>query len=178
MHAGVAVGTEFCNAESLPMTDPSLWTFHISTATETKKPMTTVHTKDAHTTQPVTTVDVETSKLVTTVTDTGVRVSASCSSARNNLIIITTICTLLAFIIGTVCGLIAHRSASVLLRKWKADRHNVSVLNSGWTVHNEKGILPSTDESCVIYDEITPHYSNSPEIKQKENVAYEYVTAH
>ena len=26
---GVAVGTEFCHAESLPITDPTLWTFTI-----------------------------------------------------------------------------------------------------------------------------------------------------
>ena len=80
-------------------------------------------------------------------------------SLSNNSIIITTVCTVLAFIFGVICGLIAYCFVSVLWVERKAKQK----------------------ESSAVYDEVTPHHTYcKPEISNvqmelNENVAYRQV---
>ena len=66
---GVAVGTDFCYAESLPMTDPTLWTFVIAELTDTySTDFTTIDYTTVQTTEFVATKHTETlvNELMTT----------------------------------------------------------------------------------------------------------------
>ena len=74
-------------------------------------------------------------------------------SMSNNSIVITTVCTVLAFIFGVICGLIAYCFVSVLWGKRKAKQK----------------------ESNVVYDEVTPHCKpviSNVQMELNENVAY------
>ena len=79
-------------------------------------------------------------------------------------IIIITVCTLLAFILGVICGLIAYRYISALLKK-KADHvqesaASVNTEKSGKRLHYKKSVTNNVETSAaVVYDEII-HYSN------------------
>ena len=112
---GVAVGIEFCHAESLPVTDPTLWTFMI------------VESADPH--------------------------------MQYNSIIITTVCTVLAFILGIICGVIVYCSCHSALKNRENEQHN--------------------REENTIYDEIIDHHSgqrrDTPTVSMMEfnrNIAY------
>ena len=64
--AGIAIGTEFCHAESLPMTDPTLWTFMMAELTDTyTTDFVTVNYATTPTTDFVTTENTETLELIT-----------------------------------------------------------------------------------------------------------------
>ena len=109
---GVAVGTEFCHAESLPIMDPTLWTFTI--------------------------------------------VEHNIMDPQYNSIIITTSCTVLAFILGTTCGLVIG-CCCYLKRKRKEEQR----------------------ETSAIYDEVMDHHSSQArmphsqmELTTNRNVAY------
>ena len=100
------------------------------------------------------------------------------TGTKKESVIITTVRTLLAFILGTVCGLIAYHCASALLKR-KADheqqsRASLNTERSGKRVHYKRGA--TNREPSAIYDEVIPHYSKPGmpyvQMELNENVAY------
>ena len=99
--------------------------------------------------------------------------------------IITAVCTIFAFILGVVCGLIAyHCAASLVKRKAAASQGSkqqstaaasLSTDKSGNVkrVHYKKSVKA---DPSIIYDEVIPHYSrpgmHNVQVKVSENVAY------
>ena len=100
------------------------------------------------------------------------------AGTKKESIIITTVCTLLAFILGTICGLTAYHGVSALLKR-KADHEQQSTASlntdkSGKRVHYKSNA--TNREPSAVYDEVTPHYSKpgmpSMQMELNENVAY------
>jgi hypothetical protein len=142
VYAGIAVGTDlFCRTESLPLTDPTLWTFVFAEQRDTLG-----------------------------------------QSDKEEGILITTVCTILAFVLGVISGLIAYRCVSTLPKR-KADHERQSAVplnieQSGnlRRVHYKKTESNIKVEAGDVYDEATPHYSKPAmpgvQMKLNENVAY------
>ena len=148
---GVAVGTEFCHAESPPLTDTTLWTFttakHIDTYTTDfiTVEYTTMHTTDTEMTEhtdPVTTEHTEmlefgipeytvTSGQMSTTAPLNVNTEPKIEKSEVTSVvclansIVITVCTLLSltFLFGVICGLIAEHCISGLLKR-KAKRQS------------------------------------------------------
>ena len=101
--------------------------------------------------------------------------------ARKESIIITTVCTLLAFIFGIICGLIGYHCVSSLLnkRKLKANHEQQStaaLLNIDKRVKRVHYKKSAKREASDVYDNVTPHYCEpgilNMQMKLNENVAY------
>ena len=101
---------------------------------------------------------------------------------QENNILITTVCTILAFIVGVISGLIAYHCVSVLLKR-KADheRQSAASLNIEQSgnlkrIHYEKSNLNVEAEANDDYDEVVPQSSipGMPDVQMSlnENVAY------
>ena len=100
-------------------------------------------------------------------------------------IIITTVCTLLAFVTGVICGLITYHCASVLLKKKAANHEQQSTasLNVKKSV-DEKRVhycdkksatnIKADPEANVVYDEVSQPQPGTPNVQMKlnQNVAY------
>ena len=103
---------------------------------------------------------------------------------EKNILITGTLCTILAFIVGVISGLIAYHCVSVLLkrpRKADHERQSVASLNieqSGnlQKTHYENSNVNIEAEASDIYDEIVPRGSipgtSDMEMSLEENVAY------
>ena len=129
-YSGVDVGNEFCNryAETSPVPPDPVIDHTLWTLT------TAVHN-------------------VTLGSGTGTQEDSI--SDNNYSVIITTVCTVLAFILGIICGLIAYHFVSVLWGKRKGKQK----------------------KSNAIYDEVTPHHNfkcgeSNVQMELSENVAY------
>ena len=94
-------------------------------------------------------------------------------------IIITIVCTTLAFIFGIICGLITDCCVCVLVKR-KAEQQGTVSLQiennyhlSGKGAHYEMG---ANDEASAVYDEVTPHYYktgiSNMHMELSENAAY------
>jgi hypothetical protein len=107
-------------------------------------------------------------------------------SDKEEGILITTVCTILAFILGVISGLIAYRCVSALPKR-KADHKRQSAVppnieQSGnlrrSRVHYKKSENNSKAEAIAsdAYDEVASHYSKpgmpGVQMKLNENVAY------
>lgn len=93
-------------------------------------------------------------------------------------IMITTVCTLLAFILGITCGLIAYRCISVLLKRQQSTslRHQIEEFQSNKKAHTSSKGTSIDSEANTVYDEVTHHYCKTGipnvQLELKENVAY------
>ena len=176
--AGVAVGIEFCHAESPPLTDPTVWTFmtaeHIDTYTTdfTTVEYTTMHTTDIETTEHTETLEFEIPEYTDTngqISTTAPNVNTECKTEKSEVTsavclansIIITVCTLLSltFLFGVICGLIAERCICALLKRKAKQQSKVSLKQiserSDHTDHYEMD-ESGAETSADIYDEITP----------------------
>ena len=98
-------------------------------------------------------------------------------------VIIITVCTLLAFITGVICGLIAYHCSSVLLKKKAAnlEQQSTTSLNVEKSVdekrvHYKKSTTntKADPEANVVYDEVSQPQPGAPNVQMKlnQNVAY------
>ena len=102
-------------------------------------------------------------------------------TGTNENILITTVCTVLAFIVGVISGLIANRCISALLkRKANLEPQSVASLNIEQSgnlkkIHYKKSMNVEAEASDV-YDEVAPRGSRprTPDVQLKlsDNVAY------
>ena len=104
---------------------------------------------------------------------------------ESNIILITTVCTVLAFIVGVISGLIAYHCVSVLLKR-KADHEqqsaaSLNIEQSGnlQRIHYENSNVNIETEATDDYDEIVPQDSQGSipgmpdvQISLDKNVAY------
>ena len=143
MHVGIAVGAEFCHAESPPMTDPILWTFATMAA-----------------------------KFDDINIQRGVPSSPGAGSQKD-CITITTVCTLLIFIFGIITGLIAHHCISALIKRKgerQSEASSQQIVMSGTTIHWERG---GNKETSGIYEEVNCESKRSNiQLELKKNIAY------
>ena len=88
-------------------------------------------------------------------------------------IIITIVCTLLAFIFGIICGLIAYGCISALLKRKDQQQSTSLHIDSA---HCNKG---ASNEASAVYDEVAHRYCETgiPNVQMElnENVAYGHV---
>ena len=104
---------------------------------------------------------------------TATRTGSDTGAKEGGSIIITIVCTLLAFVFGIICGLMAYGCISALLKR-KAERQSTSlhIDNS----HYEKG---ASNEASAVYDEIAHHHCGTrmPNVQMElnENMAYRQV---
>ena len=117
--------------------------------------------------------------------DTGNTTLSSGTGTKDE--IITAVCTIFAFILGVICGLIAYHCASSLVKRKAAASQgseqqstaaaSLSTDKSGNVkrVHYKKSVKADPEPS-IVYDEVTPHYSrpgmHNVHVKVSENVAY------
>jgi hypothetical protein len=107
-------------------------------------------------------------------------------SDKEKGILITTVCTILAFVLGIISGLIAYRCVSAFIIKRKADHAgrqsevplimNIEQSGNFGRVHYKKSESSIEVEASDAYDEVASHYSKPgiPDVQMKlnENVAY------
>jgi hypothetical protein len=106
-------------------------------------------------------------------------------SDKEKGILITTVCTILAFVLGVFSGLIAYRCVSAFIIKRKADPGrqseaplimNIEQSGSFRRVHYNKSENSIKVEASDAYDEVVSHYSKPgmPDVQMKlnKNVAY------
>ena len=89
---------------------------------------------------------------------------------ESNIILITTVCTVLAFIIGVISGLIIYHCVSVLLKR-KAERQSAASLNIKQS--DNLNYVNTEAEANELYDEIVP-IPGMPYVQMSldDNVAY------
>ena len=100
------------------------------------------------------------------------------AGTKEESIIITTVCTLFALILGTICGLITYHCISALLKsKSHHEQQSTASLNtekSDKRVHYKRGA--TNREPSAVYDKVAPHYSKpgipNVQMELNENVAY------
>ena len=142
-HTGIAVGSENCNTESPPLRDPTLWTFMI----------------DATAIQ-----DLDRNMGMCKVKDL---------EKHANIITVTVVSTVLAFIFGVTCGLLMYCCFWAIIIK-KAEQRKTS----------DKKMYPeeathTVKEASAIYDEVTHHICEpgipNAQMELDENIAYEQI---
>ena len=105
-------------------------------------------------------------------TDTNIKAG---SDTGEGSIIITIVCTLLAFVFGILCGLVAYSCVSALLKR-KVERQSISLHTDN--IHYEKG-TSNEEEEGAVYDEVIHHYRETgiPNVQMdlNENVAYGHI---
>ena len=103
---------------------------------------------------------------------------SSTVTGANKNILITTVCTIFAFIMGVISGLIAYRCVSALLkRKANLEPPSLNIEQSGNLkgIHYKKNVNIKA-EASDIYDKVAPRGSRpgmpDVQLKLSDNVAY------
>ena len=96
------------------------------------------------------------------------------NTETNKNILITTVCTVLAFIVGVLSGLITYHCVSALLKK-KANLEQQRQSGNLRRIHYKKNVNIEAEASDV-YDKVVPRASRpgipDVQLKLSDNVAY------